>query len=86
MGDQRLVAGPHGLPVHAVHVRDVEEIPHLPPALVEDLPPFGPLVEVGLHAGQVQRVLHLESYFGQVDDRVLASAATSIFFWSAEIS
>ena len=55
VGDERLVRLPHPLPVDAVHVGVVEEVSHLPPALVEDLPPFRLAVQFDLHAGQVER-------------------------------
>jgi len=73
VGHQRRVAIPHGRPVHAVHVRNVEELAHLPPALGEDLLPLGLPVEEGLHSRQIERILDFDLAFGPVDDRVLAA-------------
>ncbi len=43
--DERGVLVAHRFPIDAVHVRRVEEIAHLPPALEVDLVPLGVAIE-----------------------------------------
>ena len=65
----------HRRPVHAVHVRRVEEVAHLPPRLVEDLPPLGVPVQRDLHVGEVEEVLGLRLARRRVDDGVAVALA-----------
>jgi len=70
--EQRRILHLHRRPVHAVHVRGVEEVAHLPPRLVEHLPPLGPAVHRDLQVREIQEVLQLGPVGGRVDDRVSA--------------
>ena len=54
MGHQRLVAVIHCRPIHAVHSRIVEPIPHQNPSIVVDLGPFHLGIDVEVHLFQIQ--------------------------------
>jgi len=57
--DERRVFLPDFCPIHAVHIRVVEEVAHLPPGSVVDLFPLRSLVHIDLQVRQVQLVAEL---------------------------
>ena len=74
VGNEHFVLLPHGVPVDAVHVLEIESVAVSAPGLVEDLGPFLLVVNVGYHVREFHAVtFEVDSSAGDVGDVVFAA-------------
>ena len=75
----------HGRPIHAMHVRRIEEVAHLAPGLVVDLRPLDAQVDPFLHVREVDDIIAFATFtrlaaarrgtFGRIDDLIATAFA-----------